>query len=311
VSKDSSAMDAFNEKFSTDQQCAEALFHARWPDGFRCPICRHPEYYLTRTRRHPLFECKSCRHQTSLIAGTIMGGSSTSLSKWFKAFYLMSLPGGISAVRLSEAIEVTYKTAWLMAHKIREAMRTAEQSVKLEGVVQVSTFGYGYALFFDAHQPVLLGGSFNEQGELQQIKLQQPDPDHVRLPARTVDKEGYRAFLAEHVNSSEVTSLPYYAKVHPQLGPFRLTVKNWLNSTFGGIGAKHLHAYLNEYSFRINAEMYDVEGTSFRSLLSWCATTAKITYRYLIRPRRILPIVWKQFETKAKWIARHREAWSY
>ncbi|MFC5700047.1 transposase [Cohnella faecalis] len=74
---DHSTFESFCHQYSSEQACAEALFHARWPDGFRCPTCRHPHYYLTRTRRLPLYECRSCRVQTSVIAGTIMEGSST------------------------------------------------------------------------------------------------------------------------------------------------------------------------------------------------------------------------------------------
>jgi Transposase and inactivated derivatives len=299
------SFEAFCERFSSVEKCVEALFRSRWPQGFKCPICRHPHYYLTRTRRLPLYECKSCRHQTSLIAGTVMAGSSTSLPKWFKAIYLLSQPGGISSVRLAELLEVTYKTAWLMSHKIREAMRASEHSVKLEDIVRVEAFGYGISLFPDAIQPLLMGGSFDEEGNLRRIKLQQPDPDHVRLPERTIAKAGYEAFQFEGVKSSKVTRVLFYAKAHPVLGSFRREIRNWLKYTFCGIGAKHLQAYLNEFSFRANEGFVEKGGSVFPQLLAWCATTAKITYSYLTRPRRTLPVAWHAFESKGKWKSYH------
>ncbi|MCD9025282.1 transposase [Cohnella silvisoli] len=62
---------AFCQQFNSEQACPKALFEARWTDGFRCPTCRHPHFYLILTRRLSLYECCSCRHQTSVIAGTI------------------------------------------------------------------------------------------------------------------------------------------------------------------------------------------------------------------------------------------------
>lgn len=303
--------EAFREKFGSVQACVEALFQARWPDGYRCPICRHSRYYLTRTRRLPLYECKACRHQTSIIAGTVIEGSSTSLTKWFQAMFLLAQPSGISSLRLSEILEVTYKTAWLLSHKIRVAMRSAEQSELLADAVRMESFGYGTNNFLNAHQPLMLGGSFNDAGDLQGIKMQQPDPDHVRMPERTINKEGYQAFRSNQVRSESVDSFPFYAKAHPKLSPYRRQLKLWLNDTFGGIGAKHLQAYLNEFCFRANAMLGKSGAAIFHSLLSWCATTSRCTYSILTCPRRTLPVAWRVFGSKAKWLKWHRRAWSY
>ncbi|WP_158629967.1 transposase [Cohnella sp. AR92] len=300
---------AFLELFSSEENCAKALYHSRWPDGYRCPLCGCAEHYLIRTRRLPLFECKSCRYQASLTAGTILEGSSTPLNKWFKAIHLLTLPGGISATRLTGILEVTYKTAWLIAHKIREAMHSADEAGKLSDFVQVMSFGYGAFHYPDSCQPVLLGASFDGEDEIRHIKLHQPDPDHVRLPERTILKEGYRAFISNEVRSSEVSEIPFYGKANPKLSPIRHELRSWLTFTFRGIGAKHLQAYLTEFCFRSNRKLNSQEDTSFSYLLSWCASTARITYRYLTRPRRTLPVAWRTFETKSKWINMHRRSW--
>ncbi|WP_168735917.1 transposase [Cohnella fermenti] len=290
------------ECYSSEEACAEALFAARWPKGFCCPACGHSYYYVTRTRRLPLYECKSCRHQASPTAGTVMEGSSTPLSKWFQAIFLLSQPGGISSVRLAEALEVTYKTAWLISHKIRQAMREAQQAEVLEGAVRIEAFGYGTSLLLQPNQPLLMGGSFDEEGELRHLKLQQPDPDHVKLWNRMIHKDGYEAFEAECVGQAAVTRGLYYSTSHRQLHPFRRQLNEWLRDTFCGIGAKHLQAYLHEFSFRVNGERAVRAADSlFFSLLGWCSSASRLTYAVLTRPRRTLPVAWQAYGTKGKW----------
>lgn len=58
--------------FHNEAEINSFLFHMKWPSGFVCPRCHHGEAYVIKTRRLPLYDCRACRHQTSLIAGTIM-----------------------------------------------------------------------------------------------------------------------------------------------------------------------------------------------------------------------------------------------
>ena len=83
------SMPEFLKHFGTESQCAAALEHARWPTGFRCPRCDGAAYSRVRGRTHPLFQCQACRHQTSLIAGTVMQSSKLALRVWFLAIDLI------------------------------------------------------------------------------------------------------------------------------------------------------------------------------------------------------------------------------
>ena len=74
---------------------------------------------------------------TSLTAGTIMHGSHTALRKWFRAMYMAAQDKrGVSAMRLSRELEVSYPTAWLMLHKIRHGMGAQEGKRLLSGIVE-------------------------------------------------------------------------------------------------------------------------------------------------------------------------------
>jgi transposase-like protein len=110
----------FQHCFATEEACAEALWAARWPNGFQCPRCHGSRSYPIKSRR--LYECADCRYQVSLIAGTVFENSRTPLTKWFLALYMISLPTGISAVSLQKMLQVTYKTAWTIGTKLRYAM---------------------------------------------------------------------------------------------------------------------------------------------------------------------------------------------
>jgi predicted RNA-binding Zn-ribbon protein involved in translation (DUF1610 family) len=111
----------FQKRFRTERACAKALERMRWPEGFVCPKCGHRHGY--RIARGRLMACAGCRYQVSLTAGTIFHKTRTPLVTWFWALYLVSQDkGGGSALRLSKQLGLHYKTAWLMLHKIRQAM---------------------------------------------------------------------------------------------------------------------------------------------------------------------------------------------
>lgn len=101
-----------------------------WASGPVCPHCGGVErvYDLTKTRIG-LKKCGQCRKQFTVRVGTIFEDSHLPLHKWLQAIYLMcSSKKGISAKQLERTLEVTYKTAWFLAHRIREAMRSGDLS---------------------------------------------------------------------------------------------------------------------------------------------------------------------------------------
>ncbi|MDI4646766.1 IS1595 family transposase [Cohnella hashimotonis] len=299
--------DEFLAAFGTEQACADALFNARWPDGFSCSACGGARYYEISTRRLPLYECASCRLQTSLIVGTVMEGSRTSLTRWFHAIYLLSRTDGISALRLSSLILVTYKTAWLMAHKIRNAMSEADASVLLTGNVRIDRCYYGDPTFDDARQPLLIGAAFNDEASPAYIKIKQPHPSHVYENNRFIKPEGVQAFHEEHTDCSSKPEIYGYRKNNPALSLVARQFNAWLNLTFNGIGAKHLQRYLNEFAFRLNCSYREVH--VFRETLAWCANSPVVTYPQLIAYKPMLQVPWLVFGSKARWRGAHLSRW--
>ncbi|CAI6014858.1 IS1595 family transposase [Cohnella sp. JJ-181] len=298
---------AFLAGFGTEQACVSALFAARWPDGFRCPACGGARYYPVSTRRLPLYECVKCRLQTSVIAGTVMEGSRTSLTRWFHAIYLLSRPDGISALRLADVIQVTYKTAWLMAHKIRSAMSDADASVRLTGNLRIDRCYYGDPVFDDARQPLLIGASVDDEETPVFIKIKQPLPHHVVSDKRFIKPEGIQAFYEEHTDYADTPDSYRYRKAHSTLWPIIQAFPAWLNLTFNGIGAKHLQLYLDEFAFRQNCALQNF--AAFSTSLYWCANSRALAYPVLTAYRPTLDTPWLVFGSKARWRGTHLSRW--
>ena len=128
----------FFQQFGTEAQCEAALEQARWPQGFRCPRCGGTTHCVLRGRARKTFQCNACHHQTSLIAGTLFEGTKLGLRVWFLAIYLISqAKAGLSALALKRDLGVSYPTAWLIQHKLMQAMVEREDGYLLCGSVQV------------------------------------------------------------------------------------------------------------------------------------------------------------------------------
>ena len=109
------SLPSFLEQYGTETQCEAALELARWHQGFRCPACGEAGHYVLKGNTHKTFQCKGCRVQTSLIAGTLFHSTHLALTIWFLAIYLVSqAKTGLSALALKRQLGVSYPTAWLI-----------------------------------------------------------------------------------------------------------------------------------------------------------------------------------------------------
>ena len=119
-------IDLTNPIFS-DEDKARAHFEAlRWPNGAVCPHCKvknQATLVKGKSHRAGMYQCNSCRKPFSVTVGTLMERSHVPLKKWALGFHLYaSSKKGFSAHQLHRVIGVTYKSAWFMAMRIREAM---------------------------------------------------------------------------------------------------------------------------------------------------------------------------------------------
>lgn len=122
------------EDFDTDGECRAYLEDLRWPGGVQCPRCQSQS--ISRIKARKVFEC-ACGYQFSVTAGSIFHDSHLPLPKWFLAIFLITESRkGMSALQLKRLLKVSYKTAWYLCHRIREAMREATPE-PLTGTVEM------------------------------------------------------------------------------------------------------------------------------------------------------------------------------
>lgn len=132
------SMPDFMAQYGTDEQCEEALCASRWPSGFACSRCGCSVNSSFRREGRLYFQCSDCRHQCSVISGTIFEASKLPLRLWFLAMhFLTQSKNNIAALELMRHLGVSYRSAWLMKHKLMEVMYLRERTRKLTGRVEI------------------------------------------------------------------------------------------------------------------------------------------------------------------------------
>jgi transposase-like protein len=130
--------DISNPIFQNEDKASAYLESVRWPDGPFCPFCGEHETVKALPPKGSMgkgwYHCRACRKKFTVRVGTLYERSHVPLHKWLLATHLMcASKKGISAHQLHRMLGVTYKTAWFMAHRIREGMRDSGSDGPLGG----------------------------------------------------------------------------------------------------------------------------------------------------------------------------------
>lgn len=259
------------DQFGDEDTCREYLEKLRWPSGPACPRCGDCSVSEISTRDQ--FDCNGCRYRFSVTSGTIFDNTKLPLRKWFVAIYLMiESKKGISANQMRRTLGVSYKTAWFLCHRIREAMGNDPLvGPALIGVVEVDE-----TLVGGKRKGV---GSGNRQGKTWvagavqrggQIRLE-------RIP--NVGKDALHGFISRHVRdeceaiyTDELASYLGIADENTRHETVNHSADEWVlgdvhtNSVesvwsllkrsiigaFHKISVKHLDRYLEELEWRFN-----------------------------------------------------------
>ena len=300
----------FQKEFPDEAGCAAFLFKRRWPDGSVCPSCGGNRAAALKSRAYT-FECYGCGRQTSITAGTAMHRTRLPLTAWFWAAHLMAThSNGMSARQLEDQLGLTYRTAWLLAQKLRRSMVDPDREL-LEGVVEVD----------QAEIPFREGDMFFEPGDAGKIliigavevierdtHLSKPRRKHAKYldtrsgrvrfaviadntaasieafvranvkPGATLLTDGHASYpgLTDYRHDPRIVGKMAAHIVLPWIHRVFALVKRWGLGTYHGLRRKHADTYLNEFVFRYNRRFY-------RQLRSKpCSASRRIT-----RPRAI------------------------
>lgn len=127
----------FTAHFTDEESCRLHFKAERDKLGVKCKECGHKEHYWIKSRWS--YECKQCRHRTSLRSGTIMESSNLSFLVWYKTMFLLSATKkGFSSKEIQKQLGLKrYEPVWAMVHKLRKAMGKREDRYTLEGMIEM------------------------------------------------------------------------------------------------------------------------------------------------------------------------------
>ena len=271
------SMPQFYERYGTEEKCQTALQATRWPNGFACPSCGGaPRTRFVRAGL-PYWQCGNCARQCSLISGTMFEASKLPLSRWFLAMQLLTQSkNNVSALELMRQLGVSYRTAWLVKHKIMEAMRVREQPRELGGRVEMDDAYLGgersggkTGRGSENKVPIVVAVQTTPEGQpIVACLRQQPHTEqevavfaaaHIATSA-TVVSDGLWCFCATTIvgaahervvtgGGKASVELPQFKAVNTLLG----NLKTAIRGTYHAFGfAKYAHRYLAEFQYRFN-----------------------------------------------------------
>lgn len=281
--------------FNDENAARAALEEVRWPNGPVCPHCGNNEAGTMpviegskRSHRPGLRYCNACKGQFTVTVGTVFERSKVPLTKWWLASHLLgSSKKGMSAHQLHRMLGVTYKTAWFMAHRIREAM-TADGNGPIGGkgkTIEADETYFGrrenpkpsparkgrpYIKRKKPFDKMAVVALVERGGEVRMFKVENATKAEVRdVIVRNADRKSklytdesrlYTELgreLASHDtvkhSASEYVRYEADAVIHTNTIENVFSVfKRGMSGVYQHCGESHLHRYLTEFEFRFN-----------------------------------------------------------
>lgn len=277
-----------NPIFKDEQKAREYLEAIRWPDGPVCPHCGgidHSYALQGKAHRPGVYKCGDCRKQYSVTVGTLFERSHVPLHKWLLAVFLLcSSKKGHSSHQIHRMLGVTYKTAWFMTHRIREAMKDPVFTEQLGGggrVVEVDETFWGNAKKqrlgargYDHKEKIF---SLVERGgkvrsfHVESVAAKTLRPimeEQISADTRIVsDEAGQYTVSCDKFISHE--SVKHGKREYVRGEIHTNTIENYfsilkrgLTGVYQHVGKNHLRRYIGEFDFRYNnRELTDIERT--------------------------------------------------
>jgi len=275
--------------FHDETKAREHLEAIRWPDGPTCPHCGSFNATRLEGKKHRagLVQCNDCREQFTVTVGTVFERSKVPLHKWLLCNHLLcASKKGMSAKQIERMLGVTYKTAWFMCHRIREAMKVDETDGPLGGpdaVVEADeTYVGGKAKNRATRRPApkkAVVALVERDGHVRSFHVANVNAKHLRgLIVTNVDRRSHLmtdesmvyTSVGREFNGHSVVN--HSAKQYVTTGGFKHsnTAENFFSifkrgviGTYHHMSEAHLARYTGEFDFRYNTRtMTDAERAS-------------------------------------------------
>ncbi len=262
-----------------DDETAEAWFvKVRWPDGVRCPYCDSERVQDGCSHKTMPYRCRSCRKKFSTKTGTVMQSSNMGYQTWAVAIYLLNTNlKGVSSMKLHRDLNISQKSAWHLAHRLREGWR--QESVEFQGPVEVDETYIG-GKEKNKHAVKRFHAGRGGAGKSAVVGMKDRDTNHVSASSiGRVDGPTLKGFVFDHAaQGAEVFTdghrayhgLPNHKAVDHSVGQyvdgmahtngiesFWSMLKRGYHGTFHKVSAAHLDRYVNEFAGRHNLRSQD------------------------------------------------------
>lgn len=281
----------FSARFPDEQSCWDYLGKMRWPEGFECSKCKNDTSCFLSQRK--VFQCNKCKKQQSATAGTIFHKSRVPLQKWFWCIYFMATSKkGTPILYLQGQLNIkSYRTVWLMTHKIRHAMAFRDSHYTLGGTVEADEIFIGgkqslreMGEFGSNKTPFLIMVEENNYGgprflsfeELETIYEQHVVPaleKHI-TKGSMLKSDGAGPYVKakdKGYKNDRVVAQKEPDKAHEHLKWINLitsNLKRYLLSTHHGVFPKYRKDFLVEFAYRFNRRFWPHQ--AFDRLLYAC-----------------------------------------
>jgi len=267
------------QTFATEDQALDYLVASRWPKGVRCLACDHDKVYRIDTHgktKKPcrIYECADCGLHFSATAGTLFNDSHLPLRKWFAVIALMTeAKKGISAKQVERHIGVSYKTAWYLCHRIRNAMNEGQipplggqgKIVEIdEAFIGGKVHRKGVKAGKDAKIPILVMAERNGRIHMQTISNAKaatikpiletkvnPTTDKIVTDAAAVYALNIPAEQHEQVVNQDLIRSRGFGGTYTVDSAIALFKRGFVGS-YHKLSKDHLDSYLGEFSWRFN-----------------------------------------------------------
>ncbi len=257
------------DMFPDEEHCRNVLEQLRWPNGVACTRCG--SLHIRRNVTRAIYDCADCGYQFSVLSGTIFHDTHLPLRKWMVAvFLIVESKKGMSANQMKRTLNVSYKTAWYLCHRIRSAMLEAD-APKLTGTVEVDETYVGGKVRGKGHgykgNKTIVVGVVQRKGKIQLQVVPGNDRETLHGFIRehtapeteniyTDDHAAYNGIADENTKHETVNhSAEEWVRgdVHTNSveGVWSL-VKRSIVGSYHQVSAKHLDAYLDEVEWKFN-----------------------------------------------------------
>ncbi len=292
--------------FDTEDKAVAWLENQRWGGVPTCPHCKNQDNISVPKSKKYTYWCKPCRANFTVKTDTIMHSSKLPTQKWVVAmYYMMTARKGISSLQLSKELGITQKSAWFMLQRLREGC--FERDFKLSNIVEVDeTYIGGKEKNRHNSKKLKAGrggvgkqaiiGAKERNGDVKARVIKHTDGATLKGFIHDSVEVGSTVYTDEHKGYNDLEGLFYRhgtvkhsAKEYVNgmahtngIESVWAVLKRGYNGVYHNWSVKHMHRYINEFTFRLNEGNVEIDTLDRMASLSKNIGGKRLTYRELV-----------------------------